>query len=456
MAVAPRRKPPKPGPNYFWNGRDWVWIQKRQPPAKPKTTPAGPKAPPARPQTMEEWATQQAEKRVQAEVEAIRAQQAAYEAEMQRNAQAMMDRAKGLSEYMQAQGIDQKIRGIYSGAANDLAGIAGGFSGEMRDVASADAAAQRNMLSGTGQEDSVRDQGGNMGDVVYGVGGWIPSKSLGEQGAAYAADAAMQPAFTLQYGQQGAMDYLREGQSGLSDFATAIAEVQAGKYSYKEELLSQRREAALAQQKLNLDRLDEERDFWLKKQALYLSQGKLKLAKQAEKRASQAQKRYDFESQGRDSEGNPMPGYTVNPKTGTLIPPGYKVDKHGNVVKQYAPKSGSGSKDKPKYTPSQQISIMESVVGSKESIQDELVKAVRAGEWTPSSGDPKARAALGRKLFKEFQHLAGTYQPALKRLRQMIANLLREATVMGPPAPGSARPSGGSTSAGDAFWDPAP
>ena len=73
---------------------------------------------------MEEWATAQAEKRVNAEVEAIRGQQRIYEQEMQANAQRQIEQAKQLASFMQAQGFDQKIRGIYSAAGQDIAGLA--------------------------------------------------------------------------------------------------------------------------------------------------------------------------------------------------------------------------------------------------------------------------------------------------------------------------------------------
>ena len=432
MAAPPKnqtRRPPKPGPNYYWNGRDWVWIQKIPKPSKaggsrPRTTP------PKSAQTMEEWATAQAEKRVQAEVDAIRAQQGIYEKEMQDNAQRQIDQAKSLAAYIQSQGFDKRIQGIYSAAGSDLAGIASGFAGDTRDIASADAAAQMNMLSGTGQEGAVRNQGTNMGDVLYGVGGWIPSKSLGEQGAAYAADAAMQPAFTLQYGQEQAAAGLREGQAGLSDFAKAIAEAQAGKYSYKEELLTQRRKASLDQQKMRVDQLENDRDFWLSRQALLLSQKKYKLAAQAEKRAAQVARRINYETQGRDYEGNPMPGFTVG-RSGNLIPPDYHEDRQGNVVKNKT-SSASGSK----YTPTQQASMIETIVGKEEDIQAEIMKAIRKHEWNPgsrgASGASRARAALGRRLYKQYAHLAGTYKPAQQRLHALIRRLLNEAAAAGP------------------------
>lgn len=420
--------------------REYYGLPKKK--KKPPRVP--PRTPPTKPMSIEEWATQQAEKRVNAEVEAIRAQQAIFEQERQAAMQRQIEQAQRMAAYIQAQGFDKQISDLYRSAGSDVAGMAQGFAGDTRQIAAADAAAQMNMLSGTGQEGAVRDQGTNMGDVLYGVGGWIPGKNLGETGAAAAANAALQPAFTLRQGQEDAMAAFQESGDQLSEFARAIAEAKAGKFSYKEELVQQRREAALDQQAFNLKRLESDRDYWLKQQALFLSQGKLKLARQAEKRAAAIERRYQFETQGRDFEGNLMPGYHLGPQ-GQVIPPGYKVDRQGNVVKMSTARGASGSK-KPKYTPAQQLSIMDTVVKAEDSIQEALIKAVRDGTWTPSSGNPKARAALGRKLFAQYKHLAGTYQPALKRLRQIIASLLNEATKLGPPSPSTA---GGS----DSFWD---
>jgi hypothetical protein len=416
------------------------WNSGNQMHRPPRVNPGGNgpgRPPPPRPpiQSAEDWANALAEKRVQAEIDAIRAQQSAYEGEMQANYQRRLQQAKGLSEYIAAQGFDKRIQGIYSAAGSDLAGLASGFAGDTRDIANQDAADQMNMLSGTGQEGAVRNQGTNMGDVTYGVGGWIPSKSLGEQGAAYAADAAMQPAFTLQYGMEDASKILQEGQAGLSEFALAIAEAKAGKYSYSEKLLDDRRESSLAQQKFRLDQLESDRNFWLDRQALYLSQKKYKLAKQAEQRANALSKRMNYESAGRDAWGNPMPGYTVG-KNGTLIPPGYKVDKNGNVVKQYAP---SSSKNGSKYTPVQQASMVETIVGKEDEIKGMIAKAVKAGEWYVGSGPsaPGSRKKLADRLFKEFRHLAGTYKPALARLRQLINRLLFEAERAGVSGTGA-------------------
>jgi hypothetical protein len=436
MATIPKApKPPKgvkPGVNYFWNGRDWVYIQPKTAPKPSLGGPPRPTAPKPPGMTSDAWAESQAEKYVQAQVDAIKEQQGIFEQEQQAAYQRRIEQAKQMASYIQAQGFDTKIRDLYSRTGGDIAGMAQGFAGQTRGIAAADAAEQMNMLSGTGQEGAVRDQGTNMGDVLYGVGGFIPGKNMGETGAAMAANAALQPAFTLEKGQEDAAAGLAEGNDQAMEFAKAIAEAKAGKFSMKEDLLKQKTSTVLAIQKQTLDKLNDDREFWLKRQALYLSQHKDKLAAQAGARADAAEQRYGYESQGRDYEGNLMPGYTLGPQ-GQVIPPNMKVDKHGNVVKIYAPKTPKTAK--PKFTPGQQQEIMKTVDKQEEPLKAAVAKAIRDGEWYVGSGPPapKARAKLAQRLFKQYVHLAPT--PAAKKLlRTLIQRILNQAMQAGGSA----------------------
>jgi hypothetical protein len=91
---------------------------------------------------------------------------------------------------------------------------------------------------------------------------------------------------------------------------------------------------------------------------------------------------------------------------------------------------------------------MKSVVAASADIEKSMVQYIRGGEWTPSSGNAKARNALGHRLFEEFRYLTGGFGPAQKKLREIIAKLLQAAAnaPRGPAAPGgnaAAPPSGG-------------
>lgn len=126
------------------------------------------------------------------------------------SAQAEVRRAQALAQALQQLGMPQLIQGIYQNSGQSLAGMAEGFSGDVRALADASAAEQGNILAGTGQEGAIRNQGANMGDVNYGLHGFIPARGLEQTGAAFAAQAALEPGFALQFGNMKAADVMSE------------------------------------------------------------------------------------------------------------------------------------------------------------------------------------------------------------------------------------------------------
>jgi hypothetical protein len=128
-----------------------------------------------------------------------REKQMAYEA-MQREAAMELQKGQALAEGLKALGISESVQRAFQNAGTAQSGLAQGFSGSTRELASAQAAEQQRLLSGTGQEGAVRNQGENMGNVQYGVGGFIPGTELNTIGAAFGADAALQPGFAMQFG----------------------------------------------------------------------------------------------------------------------------------------------------------------------------------------------------------------------------------------------------------------
>jgi hypothetical protein len=341
------------------------------------------------------------------------------------------------------QGIAPAIGGAYGSGADTMRSAGQGYGTMLnaQNQQSADVANQ--VLGAIGAPEGQQVGGGDAGGVLAGVAGWIPEAMMREQGGAY-ADAASQLPRTAGHEANIMMkDLLRQALDEEEDFSTEVLKVMQGVPSLRNEIRDQRSQQSAAAQAFRLKQLEADRDFWLKQKALLLSQKKYKLAEKAEARLQQATDRLNYESAGRDAWGNPMPGYTVGPN-GNLIPPGYKTDKNGNVVKSSTTKGS-------KYTPTQQASMIETIISKKEDIQADIVKAVQARKWIPSSGDRAGRAALGRQLYNQYKHLAGSYVPAQKRLKQIIRNLLAEASRLGPPNPNA--PVG---SAGADFWDPTP
>jgi hypothetical protein len=237
---------------------------------------------------------------------------------------------------------------------------------------------------------------------------------------------------------------LAQAKEQESDFSQEILGILKGVPSARVELQQQRQETAMARQEMRMKQLESDRDFWLDRQALALQQGKMKIAQDAEKRAAQAADRLNYESSGRDFEGNPMPGYVVNPKTGTLIPPGYHVDKQGNVVRKPAPeKPEKGKPKKPKFTATQRRSMIEAIDSKEDDIKALVIHAIEQGQWVPTAGKQGQRNRLGNEIFQHYVHLAGT-PTARKRLRTLINKLLTQAGKIGPAAPGKGGGGGGS------------
>lgn len=139
------------------------------------------------------------------------------------------EKGRALAYGLQQLGIADTINKIFQSAGANQANLAQGFSGQIRDQASAQAAAQQQALLGTGQEGAVRNQGENMGNVMYGLGGSIPGTELSTLGAAYGAQAALEPGFAMQFGQLAEAARRQEWAKELAAFAEQKADVLAKK-----------------------------------------------------------------------------------------------------------------------------------------------------------------------------------------------------------------------------------
>lgn len=136
---------------------------------------------------------------------------------------------QALAYGLQQLGISQAVQAAFQNAGMNQAAIVQGFAGATRDAASAQAAEQIRQLSGTGQEGAVRNEGTAMGDVTYGLGGYIPATALNQTGAAFGAQAALQPGFAVQFGQLAKAERDRQWASELMGWADKKAEILAQK-----------------------------------------------------------------------------------------------------------------------------------------------------------------------------------------------------------------------------------
>lgn len=166
--------------------------------------------------------------------------------EAERTAKGEMDRARALSQALTALGIPTQIQNIYGNASQAISGLAQGFSGDVQALANTQGAEQANMVSGTGQEGAVRNEGAAMGNVLYGLEGYIPARALEQTGAAFSAQAALQPGFTQQFGQIAASkvmsDFVNEV---LPEFTDKEAQIRTKRPSLVADAQKRRRDEAM-------------------------------------------------------------------------------------------------------------------------------------------------------------------------------------------------------------------
>lgn len=376
------------------------------------------------------WAQAQADKYVAAQLAAIQEAQRLYTEELQRAAQERIRQGQALASWMQGQDFPGRIQSVYGTAGSDITGYAKGFSGEMQNIANTQAAEQTNMLSGTGQEGAVRNEGEGMGNVLYGAYGWSPAKSFAETGAAYGADAALQPAFAVQFAQAEAAKGLSEGMAGLKDFALKMAEARAGKLDMVEKFKGIRSDAENDAFKRRMEMLKFQSDQHYKRYLILREEGKMKLA---EKEFRLAQQKADQAAREQNRQY------------------GLDVKRENRLGKEGA--TGGG----PRLSPEQKKNAMKEVTALVDPDDNVLARAVsqaiKNGEWFVGVGPPVpgARKKLAEKLYNEFKYLTMGSGPAQARLRRLIQQALDAALKAGQS--GKAPAGGDSGSSGSSYDD---
>lgn len=209
-------------------------------------------------------ATQSVNSLVDAMIQQVREQQAQARAQAERDAQEARAKGQALAEGLKALGLTGAIQSVFQNAANAQAGLAQGFSGQTRADAAAQAAEQQRQLAGSGQEGAVRNQGEAMGSVQYGVGGYIPASTFNTQAANYAAQAALEPGFALQYANIAAQNRMNDfANQDLPEYEQQIQDIIAKRPSYYQDYL----QSALQRDNTLYQRRADQRDFAAKQKA---------------------------------------------------------------------------------------------------------------------------------------------------------------------------------------------
>lgn len=369
--------------------------------------------------TAEQWARQQAQKYIDAQIASINQQRDAYLTDLRSNSDLEMQRGAELAKALQALNLPGQIQGVYQNAAADSAGLAKGFSGTLQTTAAADAAQQSRMVSGTGQEGAVRNQGENMGNVLYGAQGYIPAKSLGEAGAAFGAQAALEPSFAARIGQMNAADVYSEGLKGLDQFTKAKADAESGRFDMEQELLTGRQKQIGAVTAAAYKQAKDERDYYVKQAYLALARGDRKRSNDYLTLAHEKEARMTNAGMGLDVNGNPLPGYKKN-ADGTIV----KVDKN------------AAAKAKKAQTNSRKAREDEFRSARLDAI-DEAKKLIVPATTLRPEQRPSYQVAYA-KLFNRYKDLlrfasAGGQKKLRARLDQLIREALTQNGFTQPP-----------------------
>jgi hypothetical protein len=206
-------------------------------------------------------------------------------------------------------------------------------------------------------------------------------------------------------------DLLKQAQEEDTQFSGRIQDVIAGMAGDRVKL----RQGAAADKAASTDA---RREWYLKLAALELSRGNAKRADEYLRLANQREGRYTAKDRGLDPDGNPLPGYRVNPKTGRVekIPGG----------------KGSSASTVPG-TSAYRAKALADVGKAQAKIEKDIAGMIRPADLTrPGTqlGDtvkPPYKQAY-TQLWQKYAYLAVT--PAAKKaLQQAIRRLLAAAGI---------------------------
>jgi hypothetical protein len=201
------------------------------------------------------------------------------------------------------------MNSLYGQGANTMSGGGTGFGALLDADQAANAAAGNMTLDAI--DSPAELQGGEAGDVLAGVAGWIPSTMMKETGSAWGDRMAN---FPKEAGLQANLmmkDLLKQAQEEDTQFSGRIQDVIAGMAGDRVKL----RQGAAADKAAAADA---RRQWYLKLAALELSRGNAKRADEYLRLANQREGRYAAKDKGLDPNGNLLPGFRRNPKTGVV------------------------------------------------------------------------------------------------------------------------------------------
>lgn len=197
----------------------------------------------------------------QAAIDLYRAQQDMTNRQAQDRAGQVTLASQAAAKYLS--GIGDQTAGSYNNAAQILAGLAQGYSGDLKQTATDAASQVQQQLAGLnapagGLKTSTGEtaQPASLANVLYGLGGQIPANLLVTSGQALAGAQRQLPQATLGYGQQQAAGTLAAGQDEAAKLTPQILAAQAGQPKLARDYLAQIQSALLGEKKYAASRSD--------------------------------------------------------------------------------------------------------------------------------------------------------------------------------------------------------
>lgn len=320
--------------------------------------------------------------------------------------------------------IAPNISNAFAGAGDTMGALGTGY-GQILNADSAHRAAGANaVLNNIDAPQGQQLSGGDAGGALAGIAGWLPQSMLNKQGSALSAAATDFPREAGWAAQLQLRSMLADAAQQDSDFSQKVNEAYGEIPELRYKLTSDRDKAVFDRQQFEYKQLADERDYYLKQQALALQVNDkaraneyLKLAQEREARMVEHEARAAAQAKGVDINGNPLPGYK-KAADGTIV----KVPKAKTPVDtvKAARKARAEREDELRKARLDAIDEADKMV-----TKADVVQGVKIGE----DSRPSWQVAYSR-LFNRYRDLLRfASKGGKKKLRARIDQMIREALV---------------------------
>lgn len=328
-------------------------------------------------------------------------------------------------------GIGPAIGGAYSQGADTVRASGEGY-GSVQDATMAANAAQGNeVLANIDAPEGQMLSGGESGDVLAGLGGWIPETLLRQQGGAYAEAAGQLPKTASIEAQLTMKDLLQQAQDEEDEFSSQVLSVLQGLPGARQELRDAQMDRVADQQDFALDQLKAERDWYMKQAYLALAQGDRERANQYLELANQRETRIQNEQAGLSPTGEVLPDYYRDAQ-GRIVPKGYKYNNKGILVRTKTPGSGGG-----KDTPADLAGADQKVVSQYQDDIDRYIKGnlIKENPRPPFNPILPSYEEAFQTLWARFKNLVKTAKGRTILKNAIIAALRAQGITKAPAGP---------------------